>query len=339
MTPRHHHRRRAAALAAVVSLVLVGCAPDLPQPHPEAAPAVAPPTLTTDQSERVLVALGKTLTDADGALSADSLKARLSGPALASRSAEYSVSKTTSGAKGLTALPTKAQTLVVPSTEAWPRTEFVVTTQPDDLSSPRLLVLQQADPRSQYTLWGWARLLPGVKMPATAAPTTGSAPVAPDAKGLAATPTDVVSQYADVLLNGDKSTHAKTFTAADSYRKGIVNGREPLANVAKQASGKFTETYAPVKDQTFALATADGGALVVAGMSTVSDLTFSGASLSPPPELVAVSGGKLKSGVELRNSLKVTYADVVAFYIPPAAKKAQVQVLGAEHIRTSVTGS
>ena len=329
----------AAALAAAVSLALVGCAPALQEPTPAAVPAVPPPALTIEQSERVLGDIAATLAGADAALSPIGLESRLSGPALASRTAEYSVTTATAGAKGLTALAMNAQTLVVPSTQEWPRTQFVVTEQPDDLSSPRLLVLQQADPRSAYTLWGWARLLPGVKRPATAVPTIGSAPLAADATGLVSTPADVVTQYADVLLNGDASAFAAGFAAPDSYRQGIASGREPLAMVATQASGTFTETYAPVADQTFALSTADGGALVVTAMSTSSALTFSGASLPLPPELAAVSAGTLAPGAALRSSLAVTYSDVIAFYVPPAGAKAPVQVLGAEHIRTSVTGS
>lgn len=339
MRARCHPRRRVAALAVAASLVLAACAPGLPEPTPAAVPAVPPPALTIDQSGRVLKGIGASLASADAALSATGLESRLSGPALISRTAEYAVTTATAGAKGVTSLQMAAQTLVVPSTEEWPRTAFVVTEQPDDLSSPRLLVLQQVAPRSQYTLWGWARLLPGTKMPATATPTAGSTPLPADAAGLVATPADVVVQYADVLLNGDASAYAAAFAAPDSYRQGIASGREPLAQVASQASGTFTETYAPVADQTFALSTADGGALVVAGMSTSSALSFKGASLPLPPEFAAVSGGTLAAEAELRNSLAVTYSDVIAFYVPPAGAKAPVQVLGAEHIRTSVTGS
>jgi hypothetical protein len=338
MLARHHRLRWVSALAAA-SVLLAGCAPPLPRPTPPAQPAVPPPALTVDQSGRVLGAIGTSLASADKALSATGLAARLSGPALTSRTAEYAVAAATSGAKGLTALQLDAQTLVVPSTQDWPRTQFVITKQPDDLTSPRLLVLQQASPRARYTLWGWARLLPGVRMPPTAAPTVGSAPLPADAPGLVATPADVVTRYADVLRNGDGSSFAAGFAAPDSYRAGITSARAPLTQVAGQAAGTFTETYAPVPNQTFALSTADGGALVVAAMTTSSALTFSGASLPLSPELAAASGGALAAGAELRASLNVIYADVLAFYVPPAGAKVPVTVLGAEHIRTSVTGS
>ncbi|QTE31561.1 hypothetical protein J4E96_15490 [Pengzhenrongella sicca] len=320
-------------------MLLAGCAADLPQPIPGATPAVPPPVLTIGQADGVLDAIGSAVTTSDAALSAVGLEARVSGPALASRTAEYAASTATAGAKGLTALQFDAQTLIVPTTQGWPRTQFVISEQPDDLTSPRLLVLQQASARSGYTLWGWARLLPGVEMPATATPEVGSTAVPLDSAELVVSPTDTVAHYADVLLNGDASAFVSQFVAPDSYRAGIAGGRAPFAAIASQTAGTFTETYAPVADQTFALSTADGGALVVAAMTTTSALTFSDASVVLPPELAAVSGGALAAGAELRNALNVTYADVVAFYVPPAASAAQIQVLGAEHIRTSVTGS
>ncbi|MGV8968531.1 MAG: hypothetical protein ACOH2F_19885 [Cellulomonas sp.] len=332
-------RARAAATVLAAVLVLTSCASGLPQPVPGAVPAVTPAALTVDQADRVRGEIGASLATADAALSAADLTARVSGPALASRTAEYAVSTTTAGAKGLTSLKMDAQTVVLPSTESWPRTQFVVTGQPDDLSSPRLMVFQQADARSQYTLWGWVRLLPGIKMPATAAPTIGSQPLAADAPGLVATPNDVVAHYADVLLNGDASAFITQFAEPDTYRQGIASGREPYAAIASQTSGTFSETYTPVPEQTYVLATADGGALAVSAMTTASTLNFSGASLPLPPELAAVSGGALAPGDALRSNLSVTYSDVVAFYIPPTGATAPVQVLGAEHIRTSVTGS
>jgi hypothetical protein len=279
------------------------------------------------------------LTAGDTALSAADLARRLSGPALAARTAEYAVAGATAGAQPVTPLPVAAQTVVVPSTSEWPRTEVVVTEQPDDLTSPRVLVLRQESPRAAYTLWGWARLLPGAQMPAMATPAVGSAPLAPDAQGLVATPTDVVAQYADVLSNGDASAFAATFAAPDPYRQQIETGRSLYQSVVAAGTGTFTETYTPVPDQVFAHATADGGALVVAGMTTASTLTLTGSSTVMPVEFAAVSGGAVPANAVLRNNLAVTYADVVVFYVPPAGAGAPVRVLGAEHSFTSATGS
>ena len=327
------------SLALAAGLVLTGCSPELPQPTPQAAPAVPPPAVTLEQSERVLANVGEVLASGDAALAPTELASRVSGPALAARTAEYAVATATANAQPVTALPLTPQTLVVAGTTSWPRTQLVVTEQPDDLTSPRLLVLRQETPRSPYALWAWARLLPGVRMPATASPEVGSEPVAADATTLVATPADVVVQYADVLGNGDASAFAASFAAPDPYRERITAGRTQFQGIAAQGSGTFTETYAAVPDQIVALETADGGAIVVGGMTTASTLTISGASLTVPPEYAAVSGGALPAGAVLRNSLSVAYTDVVAFYVPPAGAAAPIQVLGAEHTFTSASGS
>lgn len=331
-------RTTAVALAVTAALTLAGCAPDLPQPAPDAAPAVPPPATTIEQADRILQSVGAVLATGDAALSAAELAPRVSGPALASRTAEYAVATATAGAQPVTPLPVTAQTLVVPSTTEWPRTQVVVTEQPDDLTSPRLLVLRQESPRAAYTLWGWARLLPGAQMPAMATPAVGSPPLPADAPGLVATPADVAAQYADVLTNGDASAFVGAFATPDPFRAQVEAGRARNRQNESQG-GTYTEAYTSVPDQVFAHGTADGGALVVASIAGSSNLTASGASITVPAELVAVSGGALPPGAVLRNSLAVTYTDVVAFYVPPAAAPAPVRVLGAEHSYTSATGS
>lgn len=327
------------ALALTAGLTLTGCAAELPQPAPDAPPAVPPPAVTIPQSERILGDLGQTLAAGDAALSAAELEPRVDGPALAARTAEYAVAQATAGAQPVTALPVAPQTLVVASTTEWPRTQLVVTEQPDDLTSPRLLVLRQESPRSPYELWSWARLLPGVQMPATASPEVGSEPVPLDSTELAVAPADVITQYADVLANGDASSFATSFATPDAFREQIAAGRARSQQIVAGGAGTFAETYTPVADQTVALATADGGAIVVSGMTTSSVIAMTGASLAVPPELAAVSGGALPAGAVLRNNLSVQYADVVAFYVPPAGTEGPIQVLGAEHTYTSVSGS
>ena len=332
-------RTSGVALALAAGLVLAGCSPELQQPVLPAAPAVPPPATTLDQSQRVLQDVGSVLAAADAALAPAELAPRVTGPALAARTAEYAVATATANTQPVTTLPVEPQTIVVPSTTEWPRTQVVVTEQPDDLTSPRLLVLRQESPRAPYMLWAWARLLPGAQTPPTANPEIGSAPLPADATGLVATPADVVAQYADVLTNGDASPSAASFATPDPYRERIATERARFQQIASDASGSYTETFAAVPDQVVAHQTADGGALVVAGMTASSNLTISGASLTVPAEFAAVSGGSLPANAVLRNSLAVGYTDVVAFYVPPAEAAAPIQVLGAEHTSTSAAGS
>ncbi len=330
----------AAVLALATAAVLSGCSPELPRPVPSAAPDTPPPATTLEQSDRILRSVGSVLEAGDAARSAAELAPRVSGPALAARTAEYAVATATAGAQPVTELPLQAQTLVVPATTEWPRTQLVVTEQPNDLTSPRLLVLRQESARTPYQLWGWARLVPGVEMPIMAAPAVGSAPVAPDAQDLVATPADVVTQYADVLLNGEASASFASFASPDPYRERIIaDQRAPYQALATQGGGTYTETFAAVPDQVFAQATADGGALVVAGMTSGFTLTATGASVNVPTEIAAVSGGTLPVGAVVRNSMSTTFTDVLAFYVPPASTGGPIRVLAGEHTYTSSSGS
>jgi hypothetical protein len=320
-------------ITTALALSLGACAASLPQPEPAAPPAVALPVLSVAQSEGVLSRIGEVLATSDAALDPAGLSERLTGPALAIRTAEYVRAKATAGAKPPTVLPTQAQTLVVPDTTTWPRTELVVTQQPADLQAPRLLVLTQATARDPYRLWGWARLGAGVQMPATADTTHGSAPIAADATGLLLSPGETLAQYADVLANGAASTFAGAFPA-DFFRTYIETKRAAYSESLK-AVATVTETYAPAGDGIIALATADGGAIVVGAMTTQTTIAVAQGSVALDDPFEAALAGR----ASVTKSSVRTWTDVVAFYVPPAGSTTtQIQVLAAEHALTSVTG-
>jgi len=320
-------------ITTALALSLGACAASLPQPEPAAPPAVALPVLSVAQSEGVLSRIGEVLATADAALDPAGLPERLTGPALAIRTAEYVRAKATAGAKPPTVLPTQAQTLVVPDTTTWPRTELVVTQQPADLQAPRLLVLTQATARDPYRLWGWARLGAGVQMPATADTTHGSAPIAADATGLLLSPGETLAQYADVLANGAASTFAGAFPA-DFFRTYIETKRAAYSESLK-AVATVTETYTPAGDGIIALATADGGAIVVGAMTTQTTIAVAQGSVALDDPFEAALAGR----ASVTKSSVRTWTDVVAFYVPPAGSTTtQIQVLAAEHALTSVTG-
>lgn len=329
------HRRRSAGAAVVLAaaLGLAACATPVPEPVPDAVPAVPPPVLTVTQSSSVLDQVGEVLAAGDAALDPAGLPARVTGPALAIRTAEYVRATATGGARPPVALPTSAQTLIVPSTTEWPRTQMVVTEQPDDLQAPLLLVLEQAGPREPYRLWGWARLGPSVEMPATERPEVGSEPVAPDDDSLLLSPAEAVAQYADVLTNGDASAYAATFPA-DFFRTALTEARAQTA-ASLQEIASVAETVSPVADQVTALRTDDGGAIVVGELSTVTTATLSQGSitLSDPFDAALAGVGSVSQ------NLVRTWTDVVALYVPPAGGEQQVRLLAAEHARTAVTGS
>jgi hypothetical protein len=325
-------RLRVPALAAVIALALVGCAPNLPVARPDPVPAVPPPVLSVAQSTAVLGSIKTVLAAGDANLSDVALGTRLSGPALAIRSAEYKLDLGTGGVRVPTMLPMTAQALITPQTTTWPRSELVVTVQPDNLQSPRLLVLRQDSPRDQYKLWGWTRLLAGVKMPRTADPALGSPLLAPDASGFVSSPQDVVAHYVDVLSHGTASAYADEFEP-DEYRTGLASSLALLQQGLSQV-GTVADSYTVAPGELVSMATATGGALVVAGITTVTTatVTVAGASFTLGATEAALAGAG-----DVKQSEAITWSDMVAFYVPPSGSGQRVTVLAAEHQRVSVT--
>jgi len=324
---------RGAAVLAVGALSLSACATPLPTPSPDPIPAVPPPTLTTDQVRAVLDDVGSTLEAGDEALEVDELADRFTGPALKIRGAEYTVNLALEDDVDLITVPTSERTVVVPTTDAWPRSVFVITEQPEDLQSPRLLVLTQDAPRERYKLWAWSRLLPDRQVPRTFVPEVGSVPLASDAEGLLVTPAEVGEMYADVLDKGDDSEHADLF-GEDVLRERIGLVREQYERIAEQAGGEFTERYRPATEDVVAVSTADGGAIVVVPMTTTTKLTTDERELSLGRAEAALLGKRT-----VTESATFTWSGVVAFVIPPAGGPEQITVLAAEHVRTAVTGT
>ncbi len=342
-------RRRPATLVAalVLGAVLTSCAAPLPEPTPDAVLAQVPPALGTGQLERILGDVTGVVEQADTAalaaaaaggddLSAQldeidtGLAARLTGPAAQMRRAQY-VLATQGGADAITTVPAGAQTVIDPATTGWPRVLMVVTDPPEDLRAPLLLTLVQEAPRDQYQLWSWVRLYGGVEMPATMQPDHGSAPVPPNGGPAALTPQDVIAHYVDVLTNGDGSQYAGEFTQ-DPLRVRIAEQRD--AWKAAIGKGSVTETYAPGGSGPWALETADGGAIVVGSVETVTTLTLVDSTLTIADQTAALLGTNT-----VTKDLAIHWLSTVAFAVPPAGSSEPVTVLGAEHVPVQVTGS
>lgn len=323
-------RRSRGAVLAAVALALAACSTPLPEPQPDAVPAALPPAVSTGQVEDVIAEVTEVLTTADAALDPALLDPRVTGPAREIRAVEYQL-RTAGDTTAITPIPPSAQTIVAPTTDDWPRTVMVVTEPPADLQPPLLLTLVQDAPRPQYRMWAWARLFPGVEMPATPQPDVGSAPVAPDDTSLAVPPSDVVHWYTDVLANGAASPHVGAFTV-DPLRTGIEATRQAFAGVVG-ANGTLSETYVPIETAPYALATADGGAIVVGAFRTLTTITLTDSTLTIGDQTAALLGRQT-----VASNLAIGWLSVVAFHVPAAGTPEPITVLGAEHSRTQVTG-
>jgi hypothetical protein len=326
-------KARTVASGLAVLTMLAACSQSLPVPRPENL-AVPPPAVTAAQSQSIVTSVGDVVAEGDGGLDGAVLETRLTGPALAMRSAEYVRASATEGQKPPTVLPMTQASAVLPQTTTWPRSFLVITDQPDDLSAQRILVLQQDSARDQYKLWGWARLFPGITMPSTAPLDQGSRVLPVDDEDLAMVPQDVLTLYADLLTNGEGSAAAPLF-ATDPYRSSIEANRAAYADQLGANQATFTETYTPQGPPEAVLATIDGGALLVGQITTTSTAT-------------AASGGKLENsdpfaaalaGTAPSTTLSWTYTDIVVFYIPSAAAGGPVVPLAAEHLVTSASAS
>ena len=325
---------RATAVAATVALVaaLAGCSQPLPTPTPDALPAATPPAMSVEQAERILSEVHDALAAADVDRSTAALAPRVVGPAAQIRSAEYRLAGLGGDPDAMTSLQTSPQTIVLPTTDTWPRTMMVVTEAPEDLQAPLLLTLVQSEPRAPYALWSWARLFPGAQTPPLAQPEVGSEPVPIDAAGtLAVSPTEVLNQYVDLLTNRDQSPYAASFTD-DPLRQGIWQTKDAFVGVVG-ANGTLAETYTAGPAGIQALATADGGALVVGTISTTTTITLTDSTLKIGDQTAVFLGTDT-----VRANLSITWTSVVAFVVPPAGTDAQIQVLGGEHSRIQVTG-
>jgi len=332
--PRSVRTAAVAVAAATVSLVVAACAPDLPDPAAPPAPAVAPAALTVPQTERVLTSLGDVLTASDEALDPAGLSSRVEAPALAMRTAEYVRASATDGEKQPTTLPTSALAMIVPQTTTWPRTQLVVTEQPADLQAQRILIMRQDGPRAQYRLWGWARLMPGTQMPATALASEGSPNLAPDDSSLLVTPSDALAQFMDVGANGAQSAYAATFAPSP-----LVDELDDLRAQARSglgAAGTSGTSYAVDDEPVVSLRTVDGGAVVAGSFSMSSRMTVTTAGATIPLDPFAAA---LAGATTAPQEFKRAYTGVVVLYVPPSGSDGQVQVLAGELVMTGASVS
>ncbi len=324
--------RRAGVLALAATVALAGCAAVLPQPDPEPLPPAPAPVLQVDQADAVLAALGEVVTTADASLDAEALSVRVEDPALTMRSAQYTIAERSGGARVPSPLSTDEEMLVLAASDSWPRSIVAVTSPPEGTTSYLGLVLRQDDPRSQYRLWGWVRLFPGVETPSMATPEVGSPELASDAPGLVATPADTVAGFADVLVNGADSASAPLFGSnplATQLSEGLQVARTNLSGIADVAF-----SAAPVEGQLVSFETADGGAIVFGTIrtSTTYTKTLEGSTLTLGGEI----GQWLGDGT-VPTAAAVTRDAVVAFSVPPAAEGATISVFGAEIVLVDAT--
>ncbi|PWD52194.1 hypothetical protein C8046_17660 [Serinibacter arcticus] len=331
MTPR---RRRLSAAGAVLatSLLLAGCAEEVaPTLVAEPPPEFAPPAVSEERAQEVLDEVEDQIAAADAAGDIEQMRARVVAPAIDFRATQYALNTATGGADVPLPLTTDSDVFVVTATDSWPRSILAVS-NPGEGSTVRLyLGLTQNSPREDYQLVSWSRLLPGVETPVFATAEIGSAPVTADQEGLLATPADALTRLAAVLT--DPADPASAEFEEDPFRPFLtaeLDGLRQSVQVAGEVSSASTPG-APV----FAIATADGGALVMGTVDSTVTLrkTIEGAELTLGGQIAALGGAE-----PVEAAAVATYQQMVTVYIPPAGgEQTQMRLLGVDRVLASVT--
>ncbi len=325
-----------AAFALVLAGTLAACAVPVPEFTPPPEETQVYPVLDESRLDRVLAAVNDTLAEADADADKEELTPRVSGRAAQMRGWEYSLAKATKKAEledpyTPQPLATDPAVAIIAATDDWPRQVMVITDPPEDGNIPLLLALQQESPRDQYSLQGWARLLPGVTTPQTDAAASGSEQLAPDSEGLILTPEETVKAYADVLNKGKDSKHAKKF-AEDEYRS-LLNEEKKALSESLEVAGKVTQETKQA-GPTYALSTFDGGAIVLSGMTT--EQKYEKTVRQAKMKVGSLVAAKNDGNSEVDSTLTAVYQHMVAFYVPAEDSEDKIDVLGAERVLSSV---
>ena len=316
----------AAGLALCMCVTLGACEGQLPEPVQATASASASPNLTTEQEKAIRKQLLEAIEQCNNAKSADGLDRAMSGPELEIRRSELAVAQKTGNLDPKTDIPDAITQTIIPTDSGWPRSVFTITTTTQDQQSKRLLVFDQESARQNYKLWGVARLFQGVQMPKFTVPQIGAQMGTDNDDNLKMTPKEAVKRYADVLQNGDKSQYAGDFDN-DYLRQELATLSQTVQQGMERNKGTQTQTFEPVDGQMRIMRAADGGDLVVAQINSVWTRAAGEGRESQP---ASDSEKALFGDAKATSTMRVTYVNVVALYIPPAKANATITAVGAE---------
>lgn len=315
-----------AALAVVSLAALSGCEGPLPTVAATTSTGVKSPDLTVDQEAKIRAAILDAINTTNESKDPSGLADRLTGPSLAIRTSQLTIAQATGTLDKTANIPDQIEQTVIPTDSSWPRTLLSITTTTSDQQTQRLLVMEQSSARSNYKLWGVARLFSGAQLPNFAVPKRGAPMGSVDDTGLVATPADAVSQYADVLTNGSSSQYAGNF-ADDALRTDLASTVAKVQQGMEANKGTQTQTFTPEPDAIKVMRSSDGGDLVIAQINSEWTRQAGEGRQSLP-----ASAGEtaLFGNGQATSTMKVTYVNVVALYVPQASEGATIQAVGAE---------
>jgi hypothetical protein len=324
-----------AGIGGLLVVLLAACGTPLPKPHPDPKPAQAPLIVEQVQTERILDDLSRRLEQSAEEASLDPLMPRLGGAALAMRTAELAA-RAADQAAPMAALGTEfVDKQIVTTSKDWPRS-FIAVTEPVDAQARYLYQMTQTDPRSQYKMMSWARMVAGSQLPKTASPELGSPVLGMDDATLAVTPAAALAAYAKAKEAPD-SEEAKLFGGdVDPVRESWVATASSFSSVAAAQQGSVAHTSEVSPGTGLAIQTADGGALVWGEITSTMGFTFppkDGAFIKIP----AYYQGLGAATVQPTTSASIQYIQTVVLAVPPAGSTDPIMVVAVAHAPITVT--
>lgn len=315
----------AACLSVLCVTGLAACDGQVPKPL-QARSVRELPDVSVIKEKDIRLGIVSALEQANSEKKADGLAEYVTGPALDIRSSELTIASKTGKLDPKTTLPREITQAIIPTDAQWPRDMIAITTTTQDQQSKRLLVLRQQSARTNYRLWAIARLFPGVRLPKFAVPTIGSSMGKPNDSGLVMTPRDAVAAYADVLTKGPSSKFAQSFEP-DYLRKQLDDLAKVVQAGMERNKGTQQQVFTPVTEQISVMRSSEGSDLVIARIDSVwIRKAGEGRESRPASDDEKVLFGNARP----KGTMRVTYANVIAFVVPPAGSHQKIMPVGAE---------
>ena len=316
--PRPATRRRALAAALACAAMLSACTgngddgPDVAAPAaPTATPVVAPSSAESSAQSAVSAAVTAS-TDVSAAGAAAREKA-FTGPALVSANAAAKMLPgRTAGEKADAEVSAEGVKVLAVSRAGDKPAQILAQTTLKKTGAPVLVLLTAATPAGPYQVAAMTSVLPGAEIDPFDATTNGS-PAVGDGAGLAASPDEVVSSWAE-SVRFPKPVTSKLLAAdplSEQLRQSASAQSQALNN-----QGSFTQTYAP-QDVLGGLRLKDGkGAVVFAHLDRHDAIAMrTPQKLTPDKELTLLTGIK-----QITSEAKLTSNEIIAIVIPASGQ-------------------
>jgi hypothetical protein len=295
--------------------------------------ASGPPVVLDSQLRRILGAVASTVADADAASDAKRLGSRVDGAARDLRAAAYTVRAKDKQAPAPAPVAAEPVLLdMVPTDTEWPRT-IVALTQGEENPVPQALLLVQESPRDNYRLTSAVQMLPGSTFPSPAAPGASGPVPLDEPASLATAPQDAVASIADFLTKPGGS-NAETFEE-NSFAEAITDFQSGVVADPGNRAATITFTHKAQDDQTQALLTGDGGAMVFGYLTH----TYSSVPKAARDtiDLEGTVYESLTGEDTSEDGIDVNYGEAVMMYVPPAGSSDRIRVIGAAQQLLSAT--